>query len=95
MKYQATLIEADIREGMNGEMSIAIEADGKQLASLDYFWTPEHFTARFNGSAPSMPKPAHPMAFLGKPIESINALKTSPDTSPVDVFKNNIVEFEI
>ncbi len=95
MKYLATLIEADIREAMNGEMSIAIEAEGEQVATLDYFWTPEHFTARFNGFAPSMPKPAHPMAFLGKPIECINALKTSPDTSPVDVFKNNIVAFEI
>ncbi|WP_085900096.1 hypothetical protein [Kiloniella majae] len=95
MKYQVTLIEADIREAMNGEMSLAIKANNETLATLDYFWTPEHFTARFNGFAPTMPKPAHPMIFLGKPIESINTLKQTPETSPVDVFKNNIVEFDV
>jgi len=36
MKYEVTLIDADIRHPMDGEMRLAIEVDGERKAVLEY-----------------------------------------------------------
>lgn len=95
MKYEVTLIDADIRHPMDGEMRLAIEVDGERKAVLEYHWTEEHYTARFVGHAPSMPAPAHPTTFLQAPIAAIQALKGPAHALPTDVFRDHKITFEI
>ena len=95
MKYEVKLLEADIQGPMLGQMQLALHAEGKEQAQLAYDWTDSHFTARFLGHAPSMPAPAHPVAFLSRPIEAIQALKTDQHIYPTDVFKDHQVSFEL
>ena len=95
MDYEVTLIEANIEHAMKGEMRLGIVHDGKRKATLEYDWTDEYFTARFVGHAPSMPAPAHPVVFLQKPIEAIQALKTEEHTFPTDVFRDHKVYFKV
>lgn len=95
MTYQVTLLQADIRAPLDGEMSFGLEHDGKEAAQLHYSWDSSHFTARFEGLATEMPEPAHPMAFLGEAIKRINSLKATPDASPTSVFDTQIVDLDI
>ncbi len=91
MKYEVTLVSADIRSPLDGEMRLALEHDGKQAAQVAYHWDDKQFTAVFHGHAPSMPEPAHPTVFIAHPIAAINKLKTGPKQLPSDVFKDNRV----
>lgn len=95
MEYEVKLKSADIRSPLDGEMSLGLEVGRVECASIDYSWSPEHFTARFNGLAQAMPHPAHPAAFISRPIEAINALKKESHTLPSDVFKHNLVTFSV
>ena len=95
MKYEVKLLAADIRNPMLGNMQLALHADGKEQARLEYDWSDAFFTARFLGHAPSMPAPAHPVAFLSRPIEAIQALKTEQHLYPTDVFKDHLVTFDM
>ena len=91
MTYEITLLSADIRNPMDGEMRIGLEHDGKRAAEVEYHWTAKQFTAVFHGHAPSMPSPAHPTAFIERPIAAIYALKTDAHRLPSDVFNDNRV----
>lgn len=95
MEYEVTLIEANIENAMKGEMRLGIELDGERKATVEYNWTDKHFNARFVGHAPSMPAPAHPITFLQKSIEAMQALKTEEHTFPTDVFKDHKVYFRV
>ena len=95
MEYEVKLKSADIRTPLDGEMSLGLEVEAVEKASIDYSWSAEHFTARFNGLAQAMPTPAHPAVFISRPIEALNALKTEQHTLPSDVFKNNLVTFTV
>ncbi|MBL4907320.1 MAG: hypothetical protein JKX94_07710 [Sneathiella sp.] len=95
MKYDVKLISADIRSPLDGEMSLGLEIENSQHAAIEYEWTKEQFTARFIGFAPGMPAPAHPVAFINKPIEAINLLKNETHKLPTDVFKDTLVSITI
>lgn len=91
MTYEITLVSADIRTPMDGEMRLGIEHNGTGVAEVEYRWDAKQFTATFHGYAPSMPVPAHPTQFIEMPIAAINKLKTSEHRLPSDVFNDNRV----
>lgn len=95
MTYEIALLEADIRNAMDGNMLLALRHAGEQRATLEYHWTAEKFTAVFHGHAPSLPAPAHPTYLLHKPIAALRALKTDAHQRIVDVFLDHPVTFEI
>ena len=95
MTYQLSLLSADIRAPLDGEMTFGLDHLGKEQARLHYSWTKEHFTARFEGFAGDLPQPAHPVALLGAAISRVNSLKARPDASPTSVFENQIVDLDI
>ncbi len=95
MHYDVTLLGASITSPLFGEMRLGLQVENKQLAEIEYTWTDKHFTARFVGFAPGMPTPAHPVAFISKPIEAIQALKTGAHKLPTDVFTDTAVSIEI
>lgn len=91
MTYEVTLLSADIRGPLYGEMRLGLEYDGSRVAAIDYQWDAKRFTATFHGHAASMPEPAHPTVFVERPIAAINQLKTPDHTLPSDVFVDNRV----
>jgi len=91
MTYEVTLISADIRSPMDGEMRLGLEYEGARTAEIEYHWDDKQFTAVFYGHAPSMPAPAHPTLFIERPITAINKLKTDKHKLPSDVFTDNRV----
>ncbi len=91
MTYEVTLISADIRNPMDGEMRLGLEHNGTCAAEIEYHWNNEQFTAVFHGHAPSMPIPAHPIQFIERPITALNKLKTDKHRLPSDVFADNRV----
>lgn len=91
MTYEVTLISADIRSPLDGEMRLGLEHDGTLAAEIAYHWTDKQFTATFHGHAPSMPEPAHPTAFIERPIAALNKLKADKHRLPSDVFTDNRV----
>ncbi|RED53469.1 hypothetical protein [Aestuariispira insulae] len=95
MKYDVSLIDAQIEHAMKGKMRLGICMDGREAAQVSYDWNDEHFTARFIGHAPSMPVPAHPIAFVAKPLEAIQAMKTERHKLPTDVFYDHQVSFNL
>ncbi len=95
MSYEVTLINANIRHAMDGEMRLGLVHDGTLAAEISYEWDAEKFTTCFHGHAPSMPVPAHPTAFIERPIAAINALKTDPKQLPTDVFENHRVFLDL
>ncbi|MEP1932710.1 MAG: hypothetical protein ABJQ71_13940 [Roseibium sp.] len=95
MTYDVKLIDADIKDAMLGKMRLGLDYEDGRVAELEYDWTSEHFTAVFHGHAPSMPKPAHPVLFLQKPITAIRSLMTADHTWPTDVFKDHQVTIEV
>ena len=95
MQYEVTLISANIRNPMDGEMRLGLEHDGKGVAEIEYHWDDKQFTAVFHGHAPSMPIPAHPVQFIERPIAAINSIKTEKHRLPSDVFKDNRIYMTI
>lgn len=95
MTYEVTLISADIRSPMGGEMRLALEHKGARAAEIEYHWDDKQFTAVFHGHAPSMPVPAHPTLFIERPITAINKLKTEKHSLISDVFTDNRVYMTI
>ena len=91
MTYEVTLMSADIRNPMDGEMRLGLEHNGAHAAEVEYRWDAKQFTAIFHGHAPSMPTPAHPTVFIEHPIAAINKLKTAEHRFPSDVFNDNRV----
>lgn len=92
MTYEITLLEADIRNPMDGNMRLGLVYEGEQKAELEYNWDDTHFTAIFHGHAPSLPVPAHPTALLQKPIATIYSLKTDEHLLITDVFKDHQIK---
>ncbi|NVK12566.1 MAG: hypothetical protein HWE35_00135 [Rhodobacteraceae bacterium] len=95
MTYQLTLKSADVPEVMTGRLSLGIQHLDAEAASIDVTWTKEHFTARFNGFAPGLPVPAHPMAFVKAAMDALNAAKAAPDEPVASVFGRGPVSFDV
>jgi len=91
MTYEITLISADIRDPMGGEMRLGLKHDDAIVAEVDYRWDAKQFTAVFYGHAPTLPVPAHPTLFIERPIAAVLALKTPAHRFPSDVFADNRV----
>jgi len=89
MTYEITLLEADIRNPMDGNMRLGLVYEGEQKAELEYHWDDTRFTAVFHGHAPSLPVPAHPTILLQAPIASLYALKTDAHRLITDVFQDH------
>ena len=94
MTYEITLLEADIRDPMNGNMVLGLEHQGVQQARLEYNWDASHFATVFRGHAPSLPVPAHPTTLLQQPIIALYKLKTDAHPLITDVFKDHKVSFD-
>lgn len=86
MSYTLTLIKADVPEPLLGEVSLALNHKGSPAASIELSWSKKQFTGRFNGFAPDMPEPAHPMAFVKAAVDAVNAAKVMPDEPLSSVF---------
>ena len=95
MTYEITLLEADIKDAMDGRMSLALSYEKEQKAVLEYRWDATHFTAVFQGHAPSLPVPAHPTTLLQKPIAAMYAAKTDAHALITDIFKDTAISIEI
>jgi len=95
MSYEITLLEADIRNPMDGNMLLGLNHEGKQEARLEYSWNTEKFIAIFHVHAPSLPTPAHPTVLLQKPIEALYAVKTDAHPLIIEVFKDHQITIEI
>ena len=95
MTYEITLLNADIRDAMDGTMRLGLNHENEQQAELEYNWDAATFTATFHGHAPSLPAPAHPFALFSKPIAAIQALKNDTHQLPSDVFKDHQVFIEL
>ena len=91
MTYEVTLIDADIRSPMDGEMRLGLKHQENLVAELEYQWDDSKFTATFHGHAPSLPVPAHPTLLIEQPIAAIGQLKTDAHWLPSDVFLDNRV----
>lgn len=89
MTYRITLIEADIRDPMDGTMLLGLNYEGEQKATLEYSWDAKKFTAVFHGHAPSLPVPAHPTTLLQAPIAELYAHKTDAHRLITDVFQDH------
>lgn len=88
MTYEVTLLEADIRNPMDGNMILGLNHEGELKAKLEYTWDAKTFTATFHGHAPSLPHPAHPTALLHRPIAALYAHKTDAHRVITDVFQD-------
>ena len=95
MTYEITLLEADMRGAMDGNMRLGLNFEDEQKAELEYNWDDKQFTAVFHGHAPSLPTPAHPTALLREPIVAIQALMQYGHRFPTDVFKDHQVFVKI
>ena len=95
MTYEITLLKADIKGPMDGNMRLGLVHGGEQRAELEYSWDDSHFTAIFHGSASDLPIPAHPVALLQKPIAAIYDLKTDAHRFPSDVFQDHQVSIDV
>lgn len=95
MTYQIKLIEADIRNPMDGNMLLGLEFDGKLVAKLEYFWDEKKFSSVFHGNAPSLPVAAHPMTLLQKPIAALYAAKTEKHAIITDVFQDHKISIQL
>ncbi|MDC0660733.1 hypothetical protein N6L27_22230 [Leisingera sp. SS27] len=95
MTYQLTLKSADVPDVMHGRLSLGIRHQGTEAASIEVTWTDAHFTTRFNGFAPDMPVPAHPLAFIKGAMDALNAAKAAPDEPVTSVFGRGPVSFDV
>ena len=95
MTYEVTLIEADIRNSMDGNMTLGLSYGGEPKAKMEYVWDADKFSAVFHGNAPSLPVPAHPTILLQRPIEALYALKTEAHNLITDVFQDHAITIEL
>ncbi|MBV1868999.1 MAG: hypothetical protein KUG69_14010 [Marinosulfonomonas sp.] len=95
MTYKITLLEADIRDPMDGTMSLGLSHKGEQKATLEYTWDAGKFSAVFHGHAPGLPVPAHPTVLLQRPIAALYALKTDAHRLITDVFQDHQITIEL
>ena len=95
MNYDITLIEAQIAGPTHGTMRLGLDYAGDRKADLVYEWDEGHFTATFVGNARNLPRPAHPVVLLSKPIAAMYALKSDHHRLPTDVFKDHLIAIEI
>lgn len=93
--YDLTLLEADIRNPMDGSMTLGLIYEGERKAKMEYRWDAEAFTAVFHGNAPSLPFPAHPTELLQRPIAALYALKTDAHRLITDVFQDHPVTIDL
>jgi len=91
MTYEVTLINADIRNAMDGQMRLGLKHAEKLVAEVEYQWDASKFVATFHGHAPTLPVPAHPTLLIEQPIAAIGQLKTPTHQFPSDVFQDNRV----
>ena len=94
MTYEITLLEADIRDPMDGNMTLGLSHNGEQKAKLEYVWDAGKFLAVFHGHAPGLPGPAHPTVLLQRPIAALYALKTDDHRLITDVFRDHKITIE-
>lgn len=95
MNYDITLIEAQIAGPTHGTMRLGLDHEGDRKADLVYKWDESHFTATFVGNAGNLPRHAHPVVLLSKPIAAIYALKSDHHRLLTNVFKDHLVAIEI
>lgn len=95
MMYEVTLLEADIRDPMNGNMILGLEYKNEEVARLEYHWDAAEFKAIFHGNAPSLPIPAHPTLLLQRPIAAIYAVKSDEHRLVTDVFKDHQITIDL
>lgn len=93
--YEVTLIEADIRNPMEGSMTLGLLYEGERKAKMDYRWDADAFAAVFHGNAPSLPFPAHPTELLQRPIAALYALKTDAHRLLTDVFQDHPITIDL
>lgn len=91
MTYEVTLIDADIRDPMDGEMRVSLTHNGKTACEIAYKWDDESFSAVFHGHAPTLPVPAHPATLIERPIAAIRSLRSEKHKRPSDVFADHRV----
>lgn len=95
MTYEVTLLEADIRDPMDGAMTLGLEYENKEVAKLEYRWDAAQFTAVFHGHAPSLPVPAHPTILLQRPIAALYARKAEQHNLITEVFKDHRITIDL
>lgn len=95
MPYNLKLKSANIEQPLKGNMTLGIDYNDLEVAAVEYEWTDTYFNARFLGHAPSLPIPAHPTAFIRKPIEEIMKLKAEHHRLPSDVFTDHQISIEV
>ena len=79
MPYQLTLIDAKVRNAMDADITIGMNFNDNEVATVELSWNRNHFTSKFNGFAPELPEPAHPAVIVGKIVAAINENKATPE----------------
>ncbi len=95
MTYEITLLEADIRDPMDGSMVLGLRHQGELCARLAYAWDAKMFSAVFHGNAPSLPHPAHPTTLLQRPIAALYAHRTEAHPLITDVFRDHQITINL
>ena len=95
MTYEVTLLEADIRDPMDGNMTLGLEHKHNKVAKLEYRWDATQFTAIFHGNAPTLPVSAHPTTLLQRPIAALLTVKTREHRLVTDVFKDHKITIDL
>lgn len=89
MTYEVILLDANIKDVMDGQMRLGLKHEDAVVAEVEYSWDATQFTATFHGHAPSLPEPMHPTQLIAKPIVAINDMKTAAHKFPSDVLKGH------
>ncbi|MFY0681949.1 MAG: hypothetical protein JXR13_15370 [Thalassovita sp.] len=93
MAYEVHLVSAEIRDVLDGKMTLALVHEGQRAAEISYSWTDEHYTGTFHGLASAMPIPMHPIDFVHGPLKEVLKLKTDKHKFASDVFQDNLIYF--
>jgi hypothetical protein len=95
MTYEIKLLEADIRDPMNGSMTVGLHHIDTLCGTLEYIWDDKMFSSVFRGNAPNLPVPAHPTMFLQRAVAAIYALRTEDHPVLTDVFRDHVVTINL
>lgn len=95
MTYEIKLLEADIRDSMDGSMTLGLHHDDILCGKLEYTWDDKMFSSVFQGNAPSLPVPAHPTMLLQRAVAAIYALRTEDHPVLTDVFRDHVVTINL
>jgi hypothetical protein len=95
MTYEIKLLEADIRNPMDGSMTLGLHHEDTLCGTLEYSWDDKMFSSVFHGNAPSLPVPAHPTMLLQRAIAAIYALKTADHAVLTDVFRDHVITINV